>query len=253
MFWSQPIGNSMSEKMPDWGVPDWHDGKAYHQSYGRATALQFRWEFLRRDKDYRGDWLAETDGGSDKWRVSSRRAARYGLNAWLENPSRSYFHTPQKKRTDPGHEMVTPWFEFPLMTPWELDDALKETRKGGGGANADNLNRFLAHAAGTFQFLVQIDPLSNEEQQFKRLKDELREYRKEIFERKRAESAWVSNYPIYLRLIDADDSGAKVRTIAEQFSEEKRSGYDDSAIGKMIKRAREASPIVSRLSLSRSE
>lgn len=243
----------MSEKMPDWGVPDWHDSKAYHQSYGRATARQFRWEFLRRDKDYRADWLAETDGGSDKKNVGSGRAARYGLTAWLENPSRSYFNTPQKERTDPEHEMTTPWFEFPLMTPWELDGALKETPKRGGGANADKLNEFLTHAAGTFQFLVLIDPLSNEEQQFKRLKAELGAYRKDIFKRKRAESAWVLNYPIYLRLIDAVDSRAKVRTIAEQFSEENPSGHDDSAIGKMIKRAQEASLIASRLSLSRSE
>lgn len=243
----------MSGKMPDWGVPDWRDGDVYHQSYGRASARQYRWEFLRREKEYRDDWLAETDGGSDKMSVWSGRAARYGLAAVLENPSRSYFNTPQKKRTDPKHEMITPWFEFPLMTPWELDDALKEMRKRGGGADANNLNEFLTHAAGTFQFLVLIDPLSNEEQQFKRLKAELGAYRKDIFKRKRAESAWVLNYPIYLRLIDALDSGAKVGAIADQFSEENPSGHDDSAIGKMIKRARQASLIASGLSLSRSE
>src|SRR5215217_4584477 len=38
---------------PSWGVPDWHDGKAYpkHQSAGR-----WGWEFLRRNHEYRQFW-----------------------------------------------------------------------------------------------------------------------------------------------------------------------------------------------------
>jgi hypothetical protein len=39
----------------DWGVPDWQDPEAYPKPNER-TRNEWRWEFLRREPEYRRDW-----------------------------------------------------------------------------------------------------------------------------------------------------------------------------------------------------
>lgn len=44
----------------EWNVPDWRDGSAYpvpRPEGDDSDLLQWRWEFLRRDEEYREDWL----------------------------------------------------------------------------------------------------------------------------------------------------------------------------------------------------
>lgn len=46
----------MSTEQIDWGVPDWRDESAYPKPVQLTNTL-WKWEFLRRDKVYRKDWL----------------------------------------------------------------------------------------------------------------------------------------------------------------------------------------------------
>ena len=45
----------MTDDQVDWGVPDWRDAKAY-PGWDEIGILGWRWEFLRRNPEYRRDW-----------------------------------------------------------------------------------------------------------------------------------------------------------------------------------------------------
>jgi hypothetical protein len=46
--------------MTDWGIPDWHDPRAYGDTK-RWSEHRWRWEFTRRREDCRADFLAHKD------------------------------------------------------------------------------------------------------------------------------------------------------------------------------------------------
>ena len=53
------MGNKQKKRptLQQWNVPDWVDGSAYPDP-NTTNLAQWKWEFLRRRKDYRDDWLA---------------------------------------------------------------------------------------------------------------------------------------------------------------------------------------------------
>jgi hypothetical protein len=65
-----------------WGVPDWRDPEAYEK---HRTARQWRWEFLRRRADYREDWLLRYEPSRRRW-LAAYQSTRLppGVTSWEE-------------------------------------------------------------------------------------------------------------------------------------------------------------------------
>jgi hypothetical protein len=113
-------------EMQEFGVPDWRSSGGY-PIWDKLGPDQRRWEFLRRDDDYRKLWLEYMDDEEKPY------CSEYSLAGRLRDPKTSWEDTPSNglfvRNKNTGGEIVYPYFkEEPQLpqNPSEWDLALAE-------------------------------------------------------------------------------------------------------------------------------
>lgn len=193
----------------EWGVPDWSDPNNSVE-YGdisdeqsRWDNLKWRWEFIRRRDDYRSDFfmclqkitpesvIVEEDGYIYGLKFRHQNASKYGLRLFLD----------------------------PSISIWRNDDPIIEFQLGDGliyGCRCNECdeenNRFLTL---TFDFDMPIDNQIESAKAYlfsRRLVYNMTNKKKKI--RHAAKRQHMNKWPLYLRVIDAKNSGASLSDIA---------------------------------------
>lgn len=181
--------------MINWGVPDWHNDSYYPND---LTTDQWRWEFLRRNKDYREDWLLHffssyqynlkayknvpIDEGIESWEQHFSSTAempcsrdKYGIN-YLLDPSQ------------PSSEINLFAAQSGFLVTHALPDQLAQFSQ-------DNIK------------LLAIDLKQPLPEQFKKAKIFLTKIQEEIIDKVPSQRKHTDKWPLYLRILDAHDSG----------------------------------------------
>ncbi len=195
------------------GVPDWRDENAY-PGVNELTIDEWRWEFLRRRNDYREDFARPDESyiGESKGRYFERV---YFVDRPVD-PTRSVNAMKTKKpdTSDPFSNLFPPAFDITF-----LDTDLKalygdpftgEHPRGEAQPYHLDLRVDLTHPLPP-QFL-RLDRLAKDAQAS--WKPSLRRPRR-------------SKWPVYLRVLDARDAGAKLREIGKVIWDYK--DYDEAA------------------------
>lgn len=239
-----------------WGCPDWRDRGSYPETPDDLKDWEWRWQFMRRFPKYRELWGVlprfpegfDDDDSSRGYGLSSHQnEIRYSTNMQsLTNPNLdridynpfrieldgSLFYFPSRAYFEEFHEIWKPTepdrMFYALLFYLEIAGILQDS----GPMQIEHIRFDLSK------------PL---EYQLKVAKQNL------IHSRKSYEIAhppkvhlWGETrnlWPLYLRLIDADDQGAKPMVIFRQFEEEGMEEIQEAAneaakISDMIKAAR---------------
>lgn len=196
----------------DWGVPDWHDNKFY-LSLAEISKEQVRWEFLRRNPDYRQAWLDE--GSPGQARVFTDKAEYFGLET-LQHP----------KQAGPPRFLM----EDPVMPPWNDES----------GEMAEPVVQFVEEAARHGFLLIAIDPSLSLQANQDRIASTYRQYEAEFAGWVRLSRIHMSSVGDYIRILDAHLAGLTFREIAEYFSSRGAAEVSVEALTKRHQRAKEA-------------
>jgi hypothetical protein len=181
------------------GLPDWRDAAAY-PSPDELSLEQWRWEFLRRNNDYRHDYFRPDDSfGAEESR--ERYMARVYHILWPFDPTRSV------------RSIVSDEADSVFQTCFE--DVFYESRLTYWYSDKHELqSRFLSNAEPHHLFF-RVDLKRPLETQFRSFRQIARS----------SQQSWncgkISvrrphrrNWPLYLRVLDARDEGASYATIA---------------------------------------
>jgi hypothetical protein len=210
-----------------WGVPDWRDGSAY-PTVESKTRRQWYWEFLRRRPDYRAEWLLRF--GAHRARMLAADLPPDRLE--YELAKIRIFEEPEERlhryrRTYLLQHVIDPALECSdryLMHAWKGGEAVINYPADANDMPEDAVIS-IARSEATERrvddenHLVQISfdlrrPLA---EQLRRAKDILeceQEYRVGAkVNRKPNTSEW----PLYLRALDAADDGATFGQMASAF------------------------------------
>lgn len=171
----------------EWNVPDWRDEKQYltPRSEGDdSDLLQWRWEFLRRDKQYRDDWRRIAVLDPD------------GKLALRGDPSQCDFTKP-----------------IPLLIPEQLEDfhhfnrLYKLSRLLDPSVRNPSILPFSGLYA-EYGVVVVVDLELSIKRQLKLAELELRRHHKQLEKKlRRATYPEKAKWPQFLRMIDALDTG----------------------------------------------
>ena len=207
---------TQSPPAPDgagWGVPDWHDEKAYPTAH-ELDDLEWRWEFLRRNHGYRQDWLRAA------WEFSPCPRERYFQGAYgVCGP----FDPRHSIRAMPGYPSSIESKKKPAVSYRSSGRApFLEVLLSNRFANIKDIERIIRRPAFSSDVYVRYDLSRPINPQAKEIKDLLIRLRREQFgenvDRVRQRRP---HWPLYLRLLDAADSGTSYRdtipTIATQY------------------------------------
>lgn len=71
------------------GFPDWEDASQYPKNFDELTYTQWAWEFLRRNKAYKDDYIViqKISDVAERQRQSNQVARQYDLAVGMLNPS----------------------------------------------------------------------------------------------------------------------------------------------------------------------
>lgn len=173
----------------DWGVPNWLDAGLYPQPTGPFALLDWAWQFLRRNHEYRRVWLdkvapfLEEDGALSEDYVHPAEFGKFGLSlAWPHSPADDHRG------------------EFDFAATW-----VKEIRrvKGGGSRNVRLADHEVAYV---FDLSKPLEPqIINIRKQVDSTQKRWLKKTGSTLEPVRART---DKYVIYLRILDADDAGA---------------------------------------------
>jgi hypothetical protein len=95
-----PISDKLSEsaarnRIKQWGICDWRNKEAYPNNHKTIKNEEWRWEFLRRDMNYREVWSTWDQGLG--LTASADELIHYGLHEFLD-PRLSYKQLPKKRK-----------------------------------------------------------------------------------------------------------------------------------------------------------
>lgn len=185
----------------DLGAPDWRDENAY-PGEDELTNDEWRWEFLRRRNDYREDFARPDESYIEE--SKGRYFERVYFMGNLADPTRSVKAMKTKKpdTSDPFSNLFQATFDITF-----LDTDLRALY---GDPFTGELPRGEAQP---YHLDLRVDLTHPLLPQFRRLY-RLAEY---------AQASWQphvrrprpSKWPLYLRVLDARDAGAKFREIGE--------------------------------------
>ena len=247
----------MTDKIKNWGCPKWPDREAYPANSDELHDWQWRWEFLKRTKEYRLAWQKgepiEDESTEFEHRYFCPEDLEHGRTAWglpnLPNPQSDFrgFRNIFTKRagglltaiTSP--EDVLNFIEKFNLEPEQQTELLRSEFHSIQGFH-DHLREGVL-ALGMFDLGAPIKPqLETIEHMLKiKQKHHLGKLASQLKKRR-------ENWPRHLRVIDADDQGAAPTQIwleimgtelgVEEY--DKKAGGNISQYGKdMIKDARE--------------
>jgi hypothetical protein len=232
--------------------PDWRDAEAYPSNQGELKDWEWRWQFMRRSRDYRRFYFSlprnaaldpnlefEPDDSSrgiglagyspvDEERIWNALNTRVVWNPTIEKHERNPFIL----------EKGGGLFWLPERAYWEEIESGRQFTALLGGIEQMGL---LKGDESPYVY-VRFDVTAPLIAQLKRARDELEEYcGKERSPRltNKARNLW----PLYLRLIDADDAGAKPMQIFRQLEKDgveeiQEAANEASKIKGMIEAAR---------------
>jgi hypothetical protein len=182
-------------------IEDWQDGSAYPHA-GQDTLLsRWHWEFLRRNSLYQKDYelfrsLPDDSAGRQKKYTLARKYGLDGIMFDYMDSMEELFKSPR----DPEKVRIVLW-----RTEWVKDDVGNIVE--GHMEDFDYLDPKLRQHECTIVFNLR-NPADKQIDKAKELL--LKELQR--FEEKRGR---IENYPLYLRLIDADDAKASFDEIAK--------------------------------------
>jgi hypothetical protein len=208
----------VNEEIKDWGCPDWRDREAYPANPDDLKDWQWRWEFLKRTKEYRQAWQRgepiEDDPAEFEYRLFSPEDLEYGRTAWglpnLPHPKSDFrgFHSIFTKRagglglviTSP--EEVLNFVEKFNLEPEQQIELLRSEFRSLQGFH-DHLREGVL-TLGMFDLGAPIKPqLEAIEHMLKiKQKQHLGKLASQLKKNRRG------NWPRHLRVIDAEDQGA---------------------------------------------
>lgn len=192
----------------NWRCNDWHDARMYPCDSDQLKEWQWRWEFFRRQQQYRILWFLskKIDPSDTKNRIDEIK--QYGLKSLVDPRTNNLSETP--------FEPVGILWSNPSLMMRTPALATRESLKNLGSDLID----FADEEELPFVAFVKFDlnrPLS---QQMSKVKADLEELDLHLIKRKRALRLGgkdQKNWSLYLRLIDAEDQGAKSMEIFRQF------------------------------------
>ncbi len=183
------------------GVPDWRDENAY-PGEDELTNDEWRWEFLRRRNDYREDFARPDESYIEE--SKGRYFERVYFVGHPADPTRSVkaMKTKKSDTSDPFSNLFPPTFDITF-----LDTDLKALY---GDPFTGELPRGKAQP---YHLDLRVDLTHPLRPQFRRLyrfaKDDQASWQPHV--RRPRPNKW----PLYLRVLDAYDAGAKLREIGE--------------------------------------
>jgi hypothetical protein len=192
----------------DWRCNNWRDAGMYPCDSGQLKEWQWRWEFFRRQQEYRILWFIskKIDSSDTKNRIDEIK--EHGLKSLVDPRINNLSETP---------------FE-PVGMLWSNPSLVTQTPALATRESLKNLGSDLIDLADEEELpyvaFVKFDlnrPLS---QQMSKVTADLEELDLHLIKRKRALRLGgkdQENRSLYLRLIDAEDQGAKPMEIFRQF------------------------------------
>ncbi|MEE9117010.1 MAG: DUF6499 domain-containing protein [Calditrichia bacterium] len=182
-------------------IADWRNESAYPKAGQDVLLSRWHWEFLRRNREYQDDYTVFkllTDTSEDIQR-KQQLAKKYGLEGVMfdhKDPMHELFQSPR----DPTKIRSILW-----QTDWVEDDE-GELKEG----HMDDFD-YLDPKLRQHEYAVIFNLRNPVDKQLESARDLLcREHRQ--FEEKRGRT---ENYPLYLRLLDAEVDAASFDEIAE--------------------------------------
>lgn len=194
----RPSLPACDQKLNKWGIPDWTDESAYPTA--RELGInQWRWEFLRRNQDYRKFF----SGISDPFLTDEENhlIETFGLLIPVD-PSLS----------------VRALLAYPVSELWpapDFDDLVRfsDTTLSRNYSDAWELpQRFFQHAK-PYHLFLRLDLRKPLTPQFNRLQQIARNGQA-AWGRARIKKPHTNNWPLYLRALDARENGASYGQIA---------------------------------------
>lgn len=180
-----------------WGVPDWRNADAYPQPQD-LTIDEWRWEFTRRRRDYREDWLLTAYLGLEQIKRSAAMVS--------DTPPPDGLIDTSMVRAPCAHAMET----YGLCLRSLINPALPaeagrglfmraEYKVAGFGPRAETPVRF------------EFDLKKNINKQI----EEVHELLTKIAQPQTYTKHYIDRWPLYLRVLDARDAGLSWRKIGE--------------------------------------
>ncbi|HVF59552.1 MAG TPA: DUF6499 domain-containing protein [Thermoanaerobaculia bacterium] len=208
-------------------MPDWRNAAAYEFRF-KIPNLQWAWEFLRRNPDYRDDWAralarlgdaadmskrlfwsGEEDPVDASFCIPSEEQARWHLEHGLLNPA-----------TDLPHKLgfVIGWGKLETRGP-------DESRPPGPGGDRYPWMVFDAHLPLKPQALAVLGALRWHQEFVVRYRPPRIKHHRKL-------------WPLYLRLLDAESEGLGAKDVAEVLSLETPLGVTDAKVWEQLSAAR---------------
>jgi len=202
-----------------WNIPDWRKREDY-PDYKSCPLPFWRWEFSRRNPEYREDyqryiadrhpWGRDADGNT----LEEKIAFKYGMyelvnpRCWAADLNQEVFFEAEPYFTEIAFQVAREAWSAersPKLQGAAILHVPGEKRRGRLALRAYSLDSFNVRAEARGHVLVSLDPLQPLEPQFVNIKKEL-EKEKEAKVKARAR---VDTYELALRLLDARsrDSG----------------------------------------------
>jgi Family of unknown function (DUF6499) len=190
------------------GVPDWRDAAAY-PSPDELTLEQWRWEFLRRNHDYRRDYFRD----SDSFGAESR--ARYFERVYhILHP----FDPMQSVRS-----ILSDSADGSIFGP-SFEAVFVESRLQHWYCDMYELKSRVLSDAEPHHLFIRVDLKRPLEPQFHALKQIAKNAQRSWNGGKiNVRRAHKRNWPLYLRVLDARDAGASYATIARELLKNRNS------------------------------
>ena len=205
----------------NWGVPDWRDERPYIATH-KLTASQWRWEFIRRRPSYREDWVRWFWKGREDVERNKVRLLR-DKPGWSKDEALETVmpldeaHT---ERVDKGMSSYTLKDPSRQFCYWQLDDAvyyteLIERQRPPKRPRPPSISPedWRSYGLGHWQFDL-TKPLPA---QFAKAKTNLTKIQNYLYGKQNKLKPRRDLWPLYLRALDAKDSGASYNLMARTF------------------------------------
>lgn len=202
----------------EWGIPDW-TAESNYPEYTELTQIEWWWEFLRRRDDYRKIW--------QKWSPINEAQIERERPMWARiaiaqgDDIEDFIQSLKQAAPTDDPDMLRDMFQISkALDPRESHNHnviqdYRFSRVGGFNSWKPDSN-FMDHESdnGRFHFCFDInEPI---DPQLEKVKKNLTILQQEIKGKKIQRRARLSNWPLYLRVLDAKDSGATYNEIALQ-------------------------------------
>ncbi len=176
----------------NWGLPDWRNPDAYPDS---LSENQWRWEFLRRRKDYREDWLLHFESSYRKnLQHYENMPLPEGVDSW-NNHFSGCVNMPKSKEKYGVNFLLDP--SLPNPAPGLF------THKNGFVVGYASDSQFEQYSHDGVH-LVAIDINRPLTEQFKKAKELLSRIQNEVKGKVSTEKKFKDKWSFYLRFLDAD-------------------------------------------------